>query len=252
MKTRKKILHFSSGDLATTFPKSWEDLDQAQLLYIYKLLAADFSPEEVRVYAWIRFNNLEVAGKDDNAWVVLHHGRRYRLGVATVAFGLMDFTWLEEPPTTPVRLHSVGNTHATAIDAALHGLPFRLYIQIENLYQGYLMSKDEEALRELAKILYPGVSGEDLSAAELLNVMAWVTGVKNLFARLWPEFFQPASSSPAGETDMVAIMNAEIRALTGGDITKEKEVLDTDCWRCLTELNEKTREARQLQKSLKK
>ena len=37
-------------------------------------------------------------------------------------------------------------------------------------------------------------------------------------------------------------MNAQIRALTGGDITKEKEVMSMDCWRALTELNEKARE----------
>ena len=40
-------------------------------------------------------------------------------------------------------------------------------------------------------------------------------------------------------------MNAEIRALTGGDITKENQVLSMDCWRALTELNEKAREAQE-------
>ena len=40
-------------------------------------------------------------------------------------------------------------------------------------------------------------------------------------------------------------MNAEIRALTGGDITKENQVLSMDCWRALTELNEKARETQE-------
>ena len=47
--------------------------------------------------------------------------------------------------------------------------------------------------------------------------------------------------------NMLELVNAEIRALTGGDITKEREVLQMDCWRALTELNEKAREAQELQ-----
>lgn len=34
-------------------------------------------------------------------------------------------------------------------------------------------------------------------------------------------------------------MNAQIRALTGGDVTKERAVLQMDCWRALTELDAK-------------
>lgn len=33
--------------------------------------------------------------------------------------------------------------------------------------------------------------------------------------------------------DMVEVMNAEIRALIMGDITKENQVLSMDCWRAL-------------------
>jgi hypothetical protein len=41
-------------------------------------------------------------------------------------------------------------------------------------------------------------------------------------------------------------MNAQIRALTKGDITKEKEVLTMDCWRALTELDAIARETEEL------
>lgn len=41
-------------------------------------------------------------------------------------------------------------------------------------------------------------------------------------------------------------MNAQIRALTKGDITKEKEVLAMDCWRALTELNAQAKEYEEL------
>jgi uncharacterized protein YbjQ (UPF0145 family) len=37
-------------------------------------------------------------------------------------------------------------------------------------------------------------------------------------------------------------MNAQIRALTGGDITKDEAVLSMDTWRALTELDTKAKE----------
>ena len=37
-------------------------------------------------------------------------------------------------------------------------------------------------------------------------------------------------------------MNAQIRALTKGDITKERDILNMDTWRALTELDALARE----------
>ena len=61
--------------------------------------------------------------------------------------------------------------------------------------------------------------------------------------KYFPFLLKPAGEGESSEIpDMRAVMNAQIRALTGGDITKEKEVMSMDCWRALTELNEKARE----------
>ena len=43
-----------------------------------------------------------------------------------------------------------------------------------------------------------------------------------------------------------------IRALTGGDITKENDILQTAAHSALNELNEKAREAKELEKISKK
>ena len=51
---------------------------------------------------------------------------------------------------------------------------------------------------------------------------------------------------------MLEVVDAEIRALTGGDITKEAQVLQSDCWRALTELDAKAREAREMKELLNK
>ena len=46
-------------------------------------------------------------------------------------------------------------------------------------------------------------------------------------------------------------MNAQIRALTKGDITKEKEVLNMDTWRALFELDAQAKEAQELRNKYK-
>ena len=47
-------------------------------------------------------------------------------------------------------------------------------------------------------------------------------------------------------------MNVQIRALTGGDVTKEEAVMKMDCWRALTELDAKAREAAEIKKMNKR
>ena len=71
--------------------------------------------------------------------------------------------------------------------------------------------------------------------------------------------FQPVAGTDSnllGAPNMGAMlqeaMDAQIRALTKGDITKEAEILALDTWRALTELNAQAREYKQLQAQMKK
>ena len=75
-----------------------------------------------------------------------------------------------------------------------------------------------------------------------------------MFARRFPDFFQPATAnaenllgnSPNIGKQLQESMDAQIRALTKGDITKEKEILSLDTWRALTELNAQAKEYKQI------
>ena len=78
---------------------------------------------------------------------------------------------------------------------------------------------------------------------ELVSVFLWWGSIKLYFASLFPHFFQPFQQRSDADQpelpDLMGAMNAQIRALTSGDVTKEKEVLQMDCWRALTELDAK-------------
>ena len=47
-------------------------------------------------------------------------------------------------------------------------------------------------------------------------------------------------------------MLAQVRALTGGDVTKEEAVLNVDTWTALAELDAKAKEAREYSEKYKK
>ena len=116
-------------------------------------------------------------------------------------------------------------------------------------YQGFLHTQNLDCLNDMAHLLYPKLSDKvQLNKAELLSVFYWFASVKANFTRLFPHFFTPIAQeksnllgnaeSNIGE-ELRQAMNAQIRALTGGDITKEEAILQMDCWRVLTELDAK-------------
>ena len=143
-----------------------------------------------------------------------------------------------------------------ALPADFQGVEFEKYIYCDNLYQGYLSTQKQELLNEMAGILYnaPGIK---TNAAEKLSTFYWFASLKELFSRTFPSFLRPAGSmtsenlleqgAPLGRRLQEA-MNAQIRALTKGDITKEREVLSMDTWRALAELDAQAKEYEELKK----
>ena len=138
-----------------------------------------------------------------------------------------------------------------AADATLDDVPFEKYLYVENLYQGYIHTQNHQLLQEMGEILYD-CEGVHFNQAEKMNVFYWWASLKEYFSRLFPNFFVPASApvdgnllgnpKPIGK-QLRDAMNAQIRALTKGDITKEKEVMAMPTQRALTELDELAREA---------
>ena len=103
--------------------------------------------------------------------------------------------------------------------------------------------------RQTKKLFSNGI-GEVANAAWEGIKNAGKKMVKGMFADLFPHFFRPTDGSAA--SSMMEVMNNQIRALTGGDVTKESEILAIDTWRALTELDAKAREAEEFNRKMKK
>ena len=239
-------------------PQGWHELDDAQLRYVYSLIAKEFAADEIKTLAllkWatpkVRVEGLGVRGKYLCSLRSPHSTLHFELSGTQLAEVIPSLGWLDAIPASPVRLKKLRN-HAS-VDAEFQGVPFETYIVVENLYQGFLSTQKDVLLDDLAHVLYPGCSAT-LTPEERISIFYWVASLKDMFARHFPDFFQPASanaenllgSSPNIGNQLQESMDAQIRALTKGDITKEKEILSLDTWRALTELNAQAKEYKQI------
>ena len=229
-------------------PKSWEELSQEQLKYYFFVLTMCQSAAEVKTYCLCRWSGLEVLYPYGEGFMCRHEQREFVLQPLQVAAAIQSLDWTDTLPTSPVRLERIGKHRALPAD--FQEVPFETFIICDNLYQGYLSAKDDQLLDDLARVLYQSAKVKP-DAAERIGVFYWFASLKEMFARQFKHFFQPLSAQSDGNMFdqsrsqyeiIYHAVNAQIRALTKGDVTKEKEVLAIDTWRALTELDALTKE----------
>ena len=232
-------------------PRGWHELDDKQLRYLFGLLADDYSSAEIRTLCLLRWSGLKVLYRQNNDFVLSFGSEEFMLTVTEVTDAIETMKWLDEIPSYPVRLSHIGKF--TALQADFLSVPFETFIFCDNLYQGYLHTKDDSLIDEMIKVLYNGCNSKILPL-ERISTFYWFASLKQYFAKTFHHFFQQTggtdgnllgSAKSIGE-QVTEAMNAQIRALTKGDITKEKEVLAMDCWRALTELNAQAKEYEEL------
>ena len=250
MKTlRTPHCSYSEDDgLTLHAPKSWKEMTQTQLRYVFFLLTTFSDPVTVKTYMFLRFTGLKVekkiAGGVCCSLMSDRQARKINIATWQIQSLLHQFDYIDSYDGMGVRLERIQCYHA--VDALLHGLPFVDYLNCEIIYQGFLQSKDDNRMDALARILY---RDDDDNAPETLTLtptertgtFIWYTSVKLAMAKAFPHFFKPSQGTAAPK--LMELVNAQLRALTDGDVTKEEKVENMDCWRCLTELDAKAREA---------
>ena len=238
MTKRKDILRIN-----LEVPKSWEELSQEQLKYYYFVLTMCQSAAEVKTYCLCRWSGLEVLYPFGTGFMCRHEGREFLLKPQQVAAAIQSLDWTDTLPTRPVRLERIGKYRALPAD--FQEVPFETFIICDNLYQGYLSAKADQLLDDLALVLYQSAKVKP-DPAERVGVFYWFASLKEMFAHQFNHFFQPLMTQnngnmfDQGKSQYEIIyhaVNSQIRALTKGDVTKEKEVLAIDTWRALTELD---------------
>lgn len=245
--------------LNLTAPTSWGELSQDQLAFLFRTMATvnrvnaslpfrsaeDFSAQtaaQVAVYCLFRWNSVSVVTPYADGWLVAHEGEEFVIATGDLAAATLSLSWINELPEVPVRLDRIDGSNAVPAELD-EGFSFDDWLACEALWQNYQVSHAPEALERLAAFLYHDESIK-LEEFEALSIFYWWAGVKAYCNRLYPNFFQPATG-PAAEPNPDSIrknMDAQIRALTKGDITKEELILSMPAHRALTELDALARE----------
>lgn len=249
-----------------TMPTCWQGLSQDELRTVFRCLDEYPSPDNcVAFQIFRRLVRMKILRRgDDNRFLcsfkagVGRKAKKYNIWLT--AEQLVEYVeclnFISDPGNVPVRLDVIGSGSRrkySAVNPQLHNVCFRDYVKIENLYQGFLRTNDMSDITKLAALLYPGFNPDKdtLLPYETLSILHWLIQVKAMFALTFKNFFSPAGGN--GETpSMMEVLNNEIRALTQGDVTKEAEILEIDCWRALTELDFKAKEAEEFNRAKSK
>lgn len=246
-----------------TFPKSWSELTDRQLLFLFTLLADGYPATNIKVKCLLKWTGLHVVHAMDDGlsvsgyWLLRHnhstittpHAREFVVSAQQIAEALSMIEWLDELPLQPVRVERYHRHRALAAD--FNGVPFEKFLYCDNLYQGYLQTQDETLLGLMGNVLYD-CKVKAFPSPFRIALFYWFASLKQYFARTFPHFLQPTANTDTNllgsNIQPMEAMNAQIRALTKGDATKEKEVLALDTWRALTELNAQAKEYEEFNK----
>lgn len=250
-------------------PMSWGKLTQRQLRDTFRLIAMNLDRDAIKSSAFILWAGLRVIASDTEKMRFLVETRdrkRFFITAVQIAEAAMSLEFLNDVPESPVRLERIGDYKA--VDAGLNGFTLEEFIICDNLYAGYLKTKRDDLLLMMAEKLYrcrksdkKKVKGLNHDKAMLLSVFYWWISLKDMFAREFPFLFSSADVE-TGDGNLLGDFRSErrklrenadamVRALTKGDVTKEKEVLQTDVWRAFAELNAQAKEYQEMKAKYK-
>ncbi|MBQ0073515.1 MAG: hypothetical protein KBT34_04930 [Prevotella sp.] len=235
-------------------PTAWTELSDIQLRYVFSLLLANLSFTQVKIHCLLKWGDLKFVRKEGALFLFRQKGRNYLLSASAVNGALAHLAFIDAIPGYPVRLSHIGWHKPFRAD--FQDVPFGDFLTLDNLYQGYLQQKNSSFLVQMAQIMYNAPKIK-LDAVEELSIFYWFASVKQYLSQMYPHFLKVRKNNDDEELSqpsfrqLMEAMNTQIRALTGGDITKEEAVLKMDCWRALTELDAKAKDYEEISRKKK-
>ena len=209
-----------------TLPTDWSQLTDKQLTFLFEQLSKSRPAYDVETRCLLKWAQLVILDQlPDGSFLVRrrsHHPRiPFRkklppvvLSASQVFAATRTLAWIEQVPSNPIRISRIGRHRALPAD--FMEVTFEKYLYCDNLYQGYLQTKSEDILKELAQVLY---DSEHLrpNTAQRIGVFYWFASLKAFFARKFHHFLQPVSTESAnllGSTPIQQRVNPTGNGLT--------------------------------------
>lgn len=241
-----------------SLPTSWQQLTDSQLKTVFTLLSSDFSAEQIMTLCLLKWNRIKVIAQTDKhgEYWAKYKGQLLKVTSRQIASALYPLEFIKQLPSIPVRYSKLKKKKP--IPADFQGVPFETYIVACNIFQGYLHTENLELLKQLVQIMYDSDKIKP-TRDECIMAFYWMASLKNNMAARFHHFYQPIGEvqeenmlgGASLHKKLMEQVNAMIRALTEGDVTKEPFVMKMDTIRALTELDAKAEEAEKLKKMYK-
>ena len=249
----------AEGVLQLACPRSWAEMTQEQMRYALHVIGCGmYSSIEGRTLMLLHFTGIEVLNKTPGGWTcsvsIEDDGKKktkrhfFFMQSWQVQDMIGQLSFVGSYENFGCGLDTAGEFKAA--DKLLSGYQFGWFLSCERKYQAYLKTKEFRFLEDLARMMFmdgdspvgDGQKEMEVDTALGMSVFFWYSWIKLEFSKLFPHFFKPVDKM-GGEFSFLESYNAQIRALTDGDVTKEEAVKQIECKRALTELDAKAREA---------
>lgn len=236
-------------------PQGWHELTPEQLLMVSELYLQQYSETEFLTRALIGFTGLvpephtiEVAELELVFSFRTPDENPFQITAAQMHDLASRLKWLLDAPglCTPPALGKY-----IPVNNRLYGVPLEQYLLADTHYIRFAKTQDRSVLDKFAASLYRHNENElwsdkawknrtpefsKLSMAELNAVFIWFTGVKSFIMAKYPAVFQASTSGgpePAPDEQILQLL----ASLNGGDVTRNRLIMDTHVHEVLFELN---------------
>lgn len=238
-------------------PQGWHELTQRQLRFAFDIIARAATKEYLMVHCFLRWSGLKVLARDKatGAYILRRGKDIFSVSPLGMQQWIRPIGWIASPPESPVILRRIGR-HAPACHEMFEGVEFGTYLNVSFLYNAYSTRADDSLISGMAEILY-GFRPRRIRPWLRTCILFWMYSLQKTLASHFPSLFSRQTESHAGTgtlagTSIEDSTDAMIRALTKGDVLKEKEILRIDTWRALTELEAIAKESLMIQQAMKK
>lgn len=184
---------------------------------------------------------------EGNTHSIIYKDRALLISTDELTAAARNLEWALRPSPLPWRPNF---RLCRCANVSLWDLSFKKWLDLENCYSQFLESGNHMAAKTMAKIMLR--KRVFLSEWEITACIYWFISVKSAIQRKFKYLY---SSTAHADDDVMGVskrvdtdesMNAQLRALTKGDITKERTVLKLPMYRAIIELNEQAREAQEI------
>ena len=257
-KMKKKRQPIGSDNVVEiSVPDSWESLTGKQFRRVVACLTSGRSLTSLKMDLFFDFAGMKPLHREGDCFRCKLKGYKgsFLCSPEEIAMAIRALDWVEQQPATPIRPEKL--RQCRALDPFLRGESFETFLTCESYFQGYVSTSDENLLDELAAILYPGLKPGKVRPFDRYFCFLWFSGFKSWLMQKYPDFFIPmgAGDSDFGDNeppDMAKVIAVQVRALTKGDVTKNRQVLESEVHDALAELDALAAEYRKLKASEKK